>query len=199
MSLSDKELALLKNRLQMPLIIRDMLEAGKMLCDDENYAMHEMLSNFSTEEALLCSAFVMKEIAYFISDASSGSASTDLVFLNMECERLIERYSTRVDLMQESPDILFELDNNILEVIYEDICDFLELIELCQLSFEIINPKLVGFLKIMTLQLQSHMMIVDEAISILSNKKDNGNVFSIMTSGADIDNVIMFPVQPLVR
>ncbi len=194
MTMNDKEMALLKNKLQMPLIVRDMLITDQIPSADENYALHEMLGNFAADEALLCSAFVMKEIANF-----ETAAPTDLSFLHMECDRLIERYSTRNDLAQENPEIWSETQGNMMEVIYEDTGDFLELIELCQLSFEITNPRLVRFLNIITTQLQSHMMIIDEVISMQQRAKSEEALISPAITGVNADNIIMFPIQPSAR
>ena len=60
---SIKQKALLKNKLQMPLIVRDMLVTNQSPADDANYALHEMMSDFQPDESILCSAFVMQEMA----------------------------------------------------------------------------------------------------------------------------------------
>ncbi len=187
MTVNNKQMALLKNRLQMPLIVRDMLITNQIPTSDENYALHELLGNFSADEALLCSAFVMKEIANFETITSS-----DLTFLHMECDRLIERYSGRDDLAKENPEIWSEAQINMVDIIYEDLVDFLELLELCQLSFEITNPNLVKFLNIMKPQLQSHMMIIDEVISMQQKPVGDNTLLTPPITGFEADNVIMF-------
>ncbi len=186
--MNDKEMALLKNRLQMPLIVRDLLITNQTPSADENYALHEMLGNFTSDEALLCSAFVMKEIADF-----DKSVSTDLAFLHMECDRLIERYSARADLAKENPEIWNETQNAMLNTIFEDMEDFLELIELCHMSYEVTNPRITKFLDIITAQLQSHLMIIDEAILARQKITDKTDISQPYVTGFAADNVIMFP------
>jgi len=187
MAQTDKQMALLKNRLQMPLFVRDLLITNLDMGSDENYALHEMLGNFSAEDALLCSTFVMQEIA-----SHDTSISSEQSFLHMECERIIERYNTRDSISQENPNLWSETQNDMLSVIYEDMEELLELTELCQLSFDITNQKIAKILNIITTQLQSHMMILDEVISMISITK---NIEETMpaTTGMQADNVVMFP------
>ena len=188
MTQDNKQMALLKNKLQMPLIVRDLLIVDQAPISDENYALHEMMSNFQIEDALLCSAFVMKEIANF-----ESMISTDLAFLHMECDRVIERYSSRVALAEENPDLWSETQIDMLDAIYEDMEDFLELIELCHMSYEITNPAIAKILSIMMTQLQSHMMIIDEVISMQKDTIIETNITQSNVTGSEADNVIMFP------
>ncbi len=188
MAQDNKQMALLKNKMQMPLIVRDMLITNQIPNAEENYALHELLGNFSADEALLCSAFVMKEIANF-----ETISSNDLTFLHMECDRLIERYSAKTSLAEENPEIWSEAQINMVDIIYEDIADFIELIELCQLSFEITNPNIVKFLNIITPQLQSHMIIIDEVISMQQKSIGAGASLTPPITGFEADNVVMFP------
>ena len=189
MSVDNKQMALLKNKLQMPLIVRDMLITNQIPSADENYALHELLGNFTVDEALLCSAFVMKEIANF-----ESAISTDLVFLHMECERIIERYSARDDLAEGNPEIWSETQGNMMDAIYEDTEDFLELIELCHMSYEIMSPQITKFLDIITAQLQSHLMIIDEVISMQQKAINETNMPKPSVTGFAADNVVMFPI-----
>ena len=188
MAQSDKQMAILKNKLQMPLIVRDMLKAEHTPSADENYALHEMLGNFSAEDALLCTAFTMKEISDY-----EDINSTNLTFLNMECERIIERYSARDDMASENPDLWSETQMNMLECLSEDLEELLELIELCHMSYEVTNPKITKFLDIMTAQLQSHIMIIDEAISMQQIPAHTNSIEKPAITGMEADNIIMFP------
>ncbi|MCK5375007.1 MAG: hypothetical protein KAJ40_06965 [Alphaproteobacteria bacterium] len=161
MSQSNQQLALLKNRLQIPLIARDLLSDDKMPNDEETYAMHDMLCDFSTEEALLCAAFVMKEIA-----ALGNVSPSDMAFFHMECERLIERYSARDDLAQDNPELWSNTQIDMLDEIAEDLEGFLDLLSLCKLSYEITAPAVTHIIEILDAQLQSQLVIIDEVISM---------------------------------
>ena len=191
MAQSEKQIALLKNKLQMPLVIRDLLITNQKPSADATYALHEMMSNFQPEEAVLCAAFTMKEIA-----AHDAFTSTDLAFLNMECDRIIERYSARDDLAEDNPDLWLESQGEMMYCIAEDIDDFLELIFLCYMSFEVTSPEITALLDIITTQLQSHSMIVDEVISLQEEMRRGANAGgSTQSSRRRADNVIIFPRQ----
>lgn len=187
MAQSEKQIALLKNALQMPLIVRDLLITNQNPSASAHYALHEMMGNFQPDEALLCAAFVMEEISKF-----ESIISPDLTFLHMECTRIIERYSARNDLAEGNPELWTETQGEMMPMIFEDIEEFLELTSLCQLSFEITNPKTAIILDIITTQLQSHLMIVDEVIALQETLKDSLKNIPTIT-GYMADNVVMFP------
>ena len=201
MAQNDQQLALLKNRLQMPLIVRELLSAGKVPSDEETYGLHHMLSEYSIEDALLCGAFVMKEIA-----ALGNTHPSDMAFMHMECERLIERYSARDDLAQENPDLWSASQIDMLDDMAEDLECFLDLLALCKLSYEITAPCVTSILDILDTQLQSQLMMVDEIISMHQEQKLHAvneiPLGSIETQfilpagyGAYGDNIIPFPAN----
>ncbi len=187
MAQSEKQIALLKNKLQMPLIVRDLLVTNQNPSASTHYALHEMMGNFQPEDAMLCAAFVMEEISK-LEDVISG----DLSFLHMECTRIIERYSAHNDLANNDPELWPNTQSDMMPKLLEDIDDFLELTSMCQLSFDITNQKVATILNIVTTQLQSHLMIVDEVISLQETHKENVQHIPSVT-GYMADNVIMFP------
>ena len=192
MALDNKKLALIKNRLQMPLIVRDLLTSGKMPSDEEIYALHDLLCTFSTEDTLLCSAFTMKEIASF-----GNVHPSDMPFLHMECERLIERYAAQDDLATENPELWETSQINMLDETAEDLECFLDLLALCKLSHETIVPCVGSILEILDAQLQSQLIIIDEVIAMhcaqqeqAINETPNTNTAQYLSYG---DNIIPFP------
>ncbi len=199
MSQSDKQLALLKNRLQMPLIVRELLSAGKMANGEETYAMHSLLSEFSMEDSLLCGAFVMKEVADL-----GDVCPADMAFMHMECERLIERYSARDDLAQENPEFWNFTQIKMLDDIADDLECFLDLLALCRLSYEITHPSVAKILEILDAQLQSQLLVIDEVIAMHqaeaigevietpANKVSTDNIVAAQF-GASGDNILLFP------
>lgn len=183
----------------MPLIVRELLTADLLPSDDEHYALHTMLSEFSIEDALLCGAFVMKEIA----DIGNVHPS-DMAFLHMECERLIERYSARDDLAQENPKLWSASQIEMLDDIAEDLESFLDLLALCKLSYEITSPCVTGILEILDAQLQSQLMIIDEIITMhqaeMLRKVNEVSASTTVTNTVIAaqystygDNIILFP------
>lgn len=186
MAQTTQTLASLKNRLQMPLAVRDLLITDIAASKDSTYALHEMLSDYSAEDAILAGAFTMQEIA-----AYQNVAATDLAFLHLECDRLIERYSARDDLFQENPEMWNETQSDMVSEIAEDIEGFLDLLSLCMLSFEITAPKIYEILNILDTQLQAQLIIIDEVQSMLDNLETE--------QIAQPNNIIAFPIQTQKR
>ncbi len=146
-------------------ITQDILTADHTPSTKITGALHERISNLQPHEALLCAAKIMKEIA-----KSESIISTDLTFLQMESANIIKRYTA-----ENEPDI------KDIENIAEDLQGLIELTTLCHMSYEITNPKIAKLLNIITIQLQSHLMIIDEAIAMHQ------------THTPTPDNIIMFP------
>ncbi len=189
MAHTDQNLALLKNNLQMPLITRDLLLSDCTPAADATYALHEMLSDYSAEQAILCAVLTTQEITNF-----NNAISTDISFLKMECERLTERYTTRIDLEKENNDLWNETQRDMMPVIAEDIEGLLDILNLCSMTFEITNPKVSKILDILTIQLQSHLVIIDEIIERLNTQSRSMTLPPTKkVNGYQADNVIMFP------
>ncbi len=189
---SNQQRALLKNKLQMPMIVRDLLTTEKTPDDTQTYAMHHLFSEFTTENSLLCAAFVMQEIAQ-----QGNVHPSDMAFFHMECERLIECYSARDQLAQENPDLWDETQISKLDDIAEDLESFLDLVALCKLSYEITAPNVTHIIDILDTQLQGQLMIIDEVITMRNgqmleqiNYASTLPTTSIKSCG---DNIIVFP------
>lgn len=190
MAQSEKQLALLKNNLQIPLIVRDLLVTGCAPSPETTYGMHEMMGNYQPDSAILCTALVMSEIA-----TQENIAASDLEFLHMECERLIERYSARDDLAKDNPELWEETQSDMMGEIAEDLEGFIDLISLCKLSFEITAPNVVQILDIMDVQLQCQLMIIDEVLECLSKQNQKAELTHSSITGYAADNIIMFPAN----
>lgn len=186
MAQSEQQKALLKNNLQVPLIVRDLLITGQCPSDETIYGLHDIMGSYQPDMAVLTCAFVMKEIA-----SLEMISTSDLAFLNLECERLIERYSARDDLAQDNPEMWEESQPDMMCDIAEDLEGFLDLLSLCKLSFEITAPHIAHILNIMDVQLQCQLMIVDEVIEKLAQQTQPTPPQS--QNGYAADNVIMFP------
>lgn len=175
---TDKKLALLKARLQMPLIARDFLAMNIAPDAGAHYALHEMMSNFQPHDALLCAAFIMKEIAAFEKNIIDSSG-----FLHMECDRIIERYSAEDDFGQVNTD---------LKTFAEDMESFADLLDLCHMSYEIMNPKTAVLLNIIATQIEAQMNIVDTVLGMLETETGKQKKTPPYVTGYMADNVVMF-------
>ena len=62
MAQSHQKLSLLKNKLQMPLIVRDLMVTGLSGADETIYGLNELLSDYKADMVLLCAAFTCKKL-----------------------------------------------------------------------------------------------------------------------------------------
>ena len=178
----EQDLARVKNNLQMPLIVRDLMITGLSPENDAIYALHDIMSNMQPDDALLCAAFTIEEIAN-----AEGIISTEISFLQTECARIIERYTKTSGRTGNQKDKMHTL--------VEDIEDFLDITSLCNMSFEITNQKAANLLDIIMTQLQAHLVIADEVVSMLEAQEEKGIFIppAHAISGMEAANIIMFP------
>lgn len=88
--MNNRETALLINHLQVPLILRDLLENPARLPDDMVYSLHCVLSDMRPDAALLASAFSVQILVKAMDIPSTG----DAVLYGL-CARIIEDYAPR--------------------------------------------------------------------------------------------------------
>ncbi len=86
--LKPKDLANVVNKLQVPLVVSDILRGEERLTGDVQYAMHDAISEMQPDSALLCVALSVKKIASVYARTSPG-----MRVLDMECARVIEDYA----------------------------------------------------------------------------------------------------------
>jgi len=83
----EQDLAKIANRLQVPLIVGDVLNGVEKLNDDVVFGIHEILSDDQPDSALLSIALSAYGIAQNIE-----TQSPSIALLGIECERIISEY-----------------------------------------------------------------------------------------------------------
>lgn len=87
MPLLEQELALLFSKLELPLVVNDIMTEGRTLAPDEEIAFHSAISDMMPDIAMICIATcsmqALKEISSELPEAYS---------LLIECERIIASY-----------------------------------------------------------------------------------------------------------
>lgn len=163
--LNDKDLARMNNTLQVPLIVQDILDGAEVLSGDVQYALHETLSEYQPDSALLCIALSARRIAdaYQDSDINMG-------ILRMECELIIADYASLwMDHARARPiDSTVLMDT--LNDIPEDLESLAELLEANMMFLEEKNPEIAGLCEILIIQARAHALIAETFIEAASDK-----------------------------
>ncbi len=190
--LNDRKLALLNSKLYVPLVIRDILENKETTQDDIHYALHEVISNFQPDAALLCIALSAKHIA---TRANNSAASLNV--LTLECDRIIEDYGYLWLQHAEHK----ELDSNILfdtlVHVPEDLESLSELLHINSEFLESANMKAAEILNILKIQADAHMIIAESYIEAIDAQDAETAPLSekeaLIPPTALTNNIIAFP------
>ena len=186
--LSEKDLAKLTNTLQVPLIVQDILDEDGTLTPDVQYGLHEVLSDYQPDSALLCIALSARKIA-----AAYQNKCTNMAIMKMECDRMIADYAELWLGHAEHK----TLDNNIvfdtLEQIPEDLEALAELLEINITTLGIHNEEIAGLAEILAVQARSHVLIADTFIDMIDQAPEPETT----PIQAYNDNVIPFPTTTI--
>ena len=183
--LSENELAKLTNTLQVPLIVQDILDDNGMLSPDVQYGLHEVLSNYQPDSALLCIALSARKIA-----ARFQHNSPNMAVMKMECDRMIADYAELWIQNAESKMI----DNNLVFDTLEQIPEDLEALgELLEVNMSFLRPaheELASLCEILAVQARAQVLIADTFIDMMEQKAEEP---VDTTPIAYNDNVVQFP------
>ena len=195
--LSEKELATVTNRLQVPLIVQDILSDCLEFTDDVRLALHEELSDDQPDSALLSIALAAQKIA----NTAMGNAAI-MKLIDMESNRIIAEYaSIWLKNMQEKT-----LDDNMvfetLVHIPEDLESLAELLDVACIAFKLEESEAADLCEILAVQARAQALI---AVTYLETLDLNTEDPLEMHQGFDQvladqetqsnynDNVIQFP------
>ncbi len=189
--LNKKDSALLTSKLYVPMVVRDMLEATEPMADDEQYALHETISNLQPDSALLSIALAAKEIS-----KAAAYPSATLKVLGIECDRIIEDYAPLWLENAREKRIDEALVFDTLAGIPEDLEGLCDLLEVNTAFFASHDPKAAALCEILCIQAGAHALIAEEFVGVIDNEAgepvDFGVVAGTQTTEMT-DNVIPFP------
>ena len=150
----DQDIAKIANRLQVPLIIGDILSGEGLLTDDVHMGLHEILSDDQPDSALLSIALSARTIA----TTFRGKASI-FDMLTIECDRIIAEYG----MMWLRNAQAKTLDNNTvfetLVHIPEDLESLSELLDFAKIILEDASEEASDLCSILTAQANAQSLI----------------------------------------
>lgn len=163
--LNNKELATVANRLQVPLVISDILSGDGALTDDVQYGLHAVISDLQPDSALLSIALGGLKIANLYHKASPGIA-----VLKMQCESIVDDYATLWLQNAQLEEIDEHETMDALSRVSEDLEGIGELLELSQAFLQSKDQTASELAKILAIQAKSHAIIADEFFGALYTK-----------------------------
>jgi len=189
--LKPKQLATIVNRLQVPVIVSDILNGDAALSADVQYGLHEVISELQPDSALLCVALSAKKIASKFHDASPS-----MKILEMESARIIEDYAELWLLNAEDREIN-EVDAlDAVSRSAEDLESMAELLDLNMHSLKSINAEAWALCDILSVQSRAHALIAEAYIETLESVLGAApKMQTVIADKALSDNVIQFPIK----
>ncbi len=187
--LNHKNLAIMANRLQVPVIISDILDGKGELTDDVQYGLHELISDFQPDTALLSIAMGARKIAVIHKDAS---ASTKV--LEAECTRIINEYGSLWLKNAQHENIEPEDLIDILIHTAEDLESLAELLDMNECFLRIKDNGTAAMLcEVLYVQAKSHAMIAEAFLAAADAKLEQTQSDISAAPAVITDNIIQFP------
>lgn len=192
--LNDKDIETIKTKLSVPLVINDILGSDGHVTSDLRYALHEAISDFQPDSALLCFAFSIRSIV-----AVQPYLTNGLKLLNLECERVIEDYAPlwleHVNNESIDPTLVFET----LAALPEDLETIAELMALELPFLQGVDTKSAELFDVLYAQAKAHALIAEQYVDVMESteQRAENNISDFITAPAAMlphnDNVIPFP------
>lgn len=190
--LNDIELAILSNKLQVPMVVSDILDGEGDLTEDIKYGLHETVSDLQPDSALLAIALGALKISNIYRKASS---SMDV--MGMEATRIIHDYgkSWVKNANNQGPDSEEAFDT--LMHASEDLEAMAELLNLNSSFLRAKDTDAAKICDVLFVQASSQALIADAFITAASQILAEGETSAIATQSVahNKDNVIQFPLQ----
>jgi len=198
----DQDIAKIANRLQVPLIIGDILNGEGALTNDVQMGLHEILSDDQPDSALLSIALSARALA----ERFHGQAAIFTMLTN-ECDRIIAEYGM-IWLRNAQAKKLD--DNTVFETLVhipEDLEAISELLEFAKITLEDAGEDAADLCTILTTQAGAQGIVAQTFLDSMDmgNQEpwdiyegENINMGAIVAEQASqafyTDNVIAFPV-----
>lgn len=188
--LQEKDLAALKTKLEIPLVIMDLLSDREVFCANTVYALHDMLSDMQPDAALLAMALSVDDIC------NSGVVPQEhAAYLSVSCARLIEEYGPLwlAHASNEMIDTAYLAD--VLSFIPEDLEELAELMNMV-VSLSVDHGVAVKILDIFSAQSSAQALVAEAFVDLMV--QNNPHSFQAdIAQGTMIanshDNIIQFP------
>lgn len=183
--LQNKEIATLANKLQVPVVVSDILDGRDELSDDIQYGLHEIISDLQPDSALLAIAVSALKIAKIYEKASPA-----MTVLVMECERLMQDYGP-LWLQNANNENLDHGDIfDILSLIPEDLEGLAELLSHNITFLRTKDEQAAALCNILYIQASAHAMVAE---TFIEAAHEAATPQPAIAPAILADNVVQFP------
>lgn len=186
--LKDFDLARLNTKLQVPLIVQDILDGHEVLNGDAEYGLHEILSDYQPDSALLSIAFSGHKIA-----SRFEECGVSMAVLKMECELMIADYAGLWMDHAKSQPIDHTLLMDTLADIPSDLESLAELLESTRMILEAQHPHAANLCEILLTQARAQALIAEAFIETIDKADHSPAPKSMPAAMPPKSNVIPFP------
>lgn len=183
--LNDKDLITLNDKLYVPGAMRDLMTQGNTIDPDTRYRLHEIISNFQPDSALISIAMAAREII-----SLQLYPTMSLNTLKLRCERIIKDYgpvwlehAAHKDINQN---VLFDT----LAQIPDDLADIAELLEINADTLRGVDDKAAMLFDILKIQAGAHAIIAEEFVDVMESAE--AETFHALPPQVFTNNVIPF-------
>jgi hypothetical protein len=184
--LKPEEFATVINKLQVPVIISDIMRGEELLTRDVHYALHESISDLQPDSALLCIAFSARKIV-----GAQTNPSASLQVLGMECDRIIDDYAAVWLRNAQGGNVSSQDAFDILSTTAEDLESIAELLGNCEVHLRGVDDNAGSMCNIMRIQAQAQAMVAEAYFQMM---EDNAgpDMTPVIAEQAASNNVIPF-------
>lgn len=185
--LKPEEFAAVINKLQVPVVISDIMRGEEFLTQDVHYALHESISDLQPDSALLCIALGARKIA-----GHQKKPFPALQVLSMECDRIIGDYAAPWLRNAQEGTVSEEDAFDLLSTTAEDLEDIAALLGSCEAYLRTTDEDAATLCNIMRVQAQAHAMVAEAYFQMMEEEARAAMSPVIAEQAMAASNVIPF-------
>ncbi|MCF8496721.1 MAG: hypothetical protein K9G62_08685 [Alphaproteobacteria bacterium] len=184
--ISDRNLAMLAARLQIPLVVSNILDGEEILDEAMHYSLHEYISNLPPDSALLALALSARAIA-----ARFERCSVSMKVLARESDRILTAYGSLWIQNARDQRVDQQAVMEVLDGVAQDLESLGELLDLNESFLRPVRADAAALCEILYVQALSQAAIADDLLRGADEQAGDDAFAPEMASGS---NVIPFPI-----
>lgn len=179
----------LNQELGLPYLVREILACPNALTDDMHLKLHDMLSDFQPDAALLAISSCAREIAWFYQNESSA-----LHVMSIQAEQIAEEYGPSwLGHIAGDQNIDLTVIRSLLEQVPEDLEDMIELLGVAEGFFETRCRAAIDLCAILRIQAEAHKMVAEQVLDQIETEDLEADKTVMASPAVYENNIVQFP------